>query len=112
MISAVDIVIDEHLPVAIQGVLTRFEKVQCPDPKRCDLRDHAPQVLVQASLWRLERDENKLLPAIDRNRNQSIPCTIEIAHPSKIWSSLQAAIQTVAPSVVRTAEQLHRPAGL
>ena len=56
--------------------------------------------------------EDKIFPSIDVDGNETVFGVIEIAHPRKFWHALETTVQTIAPAVVRTAEDRSVAAGL
>ena len=83
VISAVEDVIDEDFPIAMDVVGTAIEVMQFADAKWRDTLHNAPEEFVQRSSVRIEVDEDEALPGFDANRKQAVLGALEVLHAFK-----------------------------
>ena len=102
VVSAVEIVIDEHLPVASHRVHAALEEMQSRKFKRRHPRTSPPRKSSERRSMRIEIDEDELLPRRALNGDQPVLRAIETAHAFKLRCALQRAVESVAPAVIGT----------
>src|SRR5208283_2734867 len=102
VISPVEVVIDEHFPVAIQRVRSALEKMQPANTQWLNPPNQSAKKISERRGIRIEIDEDKLLPRTGLNGNEPVPRVIEAAHALKFRSTLERAVEPVAPAVVGT----------
>src|ERR1019366_10789483 len=95
MISAIQIVIDKHLPVAVDIVRFTREVMQLAQSERRNSFYQPAQKLGERRGMRVQIDENKLLPRVHLHRNQSIILAVEILYAFEIRHAFERAIQPV-----------------
>src|SRR5579871_3410532 len=112
VIAAIEVVVDEHLPVAMNVVGAAIEIVQLADAQRRDSLDQASEKFRQRPGMAVEIDEDKTFPGFDANRYQPVLPAIEILHAFELRHAFQGAIESIIPSVIRTMQQRRHSAGL
>ena len=107
VVAAIQIVIDENLPIAVERVMPLLQPEQVVETKALDA---GQQIRAEKSVERraasVDLDEDPFLPQTNLDRNETIHGRVEIAHAGKIRCSFQLALERVRPSVVRTAQML------
>src|SRR6185437_4898700 len=84
VITAVEKIVDVHLPVTVQFVAAALEKVQGRKTKGSHALDEAPQESLERPGLCVQIDENKFLPRCHANRHQAILTAIEITNAIEI----------------------------
>src|SRR5207249_5694543 len=102
VVSAIEIVVDKNLPVAMNVVAPAIEEVQLADPQRRPALDQSAKELLQRHRLLIKVRENKALPSAHSNRHQAVLRTVEVLHAIELRHSLQRSIQPVPPAVIRT----------
>ena len=108
VIAAVEVVVDEDLPVAVQAVRPALEEVQRAEIERRNSLHQPAQEIRQGRGFRIEVDEDELLPGFHAHGQQSVLRAIEGADAFELRRALQRAVQAVAPAVIRTAQDAGR----
>ena len=67
VISAVQIVVDENLPVAVQSIGTALEEIDGSEIEWSDTRDQTAEEFPKRSSLGIEIDKDKLLPGLHPN---------------------------------------------
>src|SRR5579862_7320744 len=112
VISAVEIIIDKHLPVAVDFISAAVKVVELAHPERRHAFDQAAEEVVQRGSLRVEIYEYKLLPGFRLHREQAVSLTLKIFDAVEFWHAFQRAIQAIVPAVVRTMQERSLAAGL
>ena len=108
MVAAVEIVVDEDLPVAVEGVGSALEEVQGAEVERSNAGSKPAQKFCQRRGVGIEIDEDELLPGFDLDRNQPILRAVEAADAFELGRALERAVEAVAPAVIGTAKNARR----
>src|SRR5262249_7917857 len=106
VISAIEIVVDEHFPVAVNVIASTLEEMEFFDAKRSHALDQPAEKLLQRRCIRIEVHEHKAFPRLDANRQQTVLRPVELFHPFKFRHAFERTIQTVLPAMVRTLQYL------
>ena len=69
VVSAIEIVVDKNLPVAMNVVAPAIEEVQLADPQRRHALHQSAKELLQRHRLRIKVRENKALPSAHSNRH-------------------------------------------
>src|ERR1019366_1386854 len=104
VVTAVEIVIDEHLPVAAHRVHATFEKMH---RRKIEWREpccESAQEVGQRRGIGIEVDEDKLHPRLTLHLKLSVLSAIEATDALKLRSAFQRSVEAVAPSVIGAAE--------
>ena len=113
VVAAIQIVVDEDLPVAVERVLPLLRPDQLVETR---WRDAAREIGAEESLERraaaVDPDEHPLLPQTDLERNQTVRRPVEVAHAGEVGRPCQLALERVRPSVIRAAQDLRGPLGV
>ena len=111
VIAAIEVVVDEHLPVAIDRIVASLHPVQIAQAQRVKLlRQVGSEVIIQRRTVSGGSGEHPLLGDRAVDRHEAVRGALEITHIGKIRCSLERAVEGVRPAVVRTPE-LPRGAG-
>ncbi len=112
MVAAVEVVVDEHLPVAVEDVVPAVEPVQVRQAELRDLRDDlgAQELLERGALGR-DPHEHPVLPRRGRHRHEPVPGRVEVPHALEGGRRLERALERVGPAVVRAAQTLQAACG-
>ena len=106
VVAAVQVVVDEHLPVAVEHIPPALDPLQRRQPKRRDARNQVgAEERVERSTG-IDADENPRLPHADRQRHQPVRGAVEVAHAGEVGRPLELAAQRVGPPVIRAAQQV------
>src|SRR5271166_219835 len=105
VVSAIEVVIDKHLPVAPQRVHAALEEMQMREVERGDAAYQPAEKVGKRSGLRIEIHKDELLPRRDLHGHQTVLGAIEVAHAFKLRSAFQRAVESVAPAVIRAAEK-------
>src|SRR5215471_12305698 len=100
VISAVEIVIDIHLPVTVDVVSAALEKMKVADAERSDSLHQTAQEFAQRSRIGIEVNEDKALPGFNTNRQQSVFRTVEVLNALELRHALERAIESIFPAMV------------
>src|SRR6267154_4138872 len=100
VISAVEIIVDKDLPVAMNVVRGAGEEVKLADAKRPDPLDQSSEKFLKRHSVGIEIYEDEALPYFDANRHQTVLSTIKVLHTFELRHAFQRPIQTVVPTVV------------
>src|SRR5216684_5801134 len=112
VISAVEVIIDEHLPVAMNVVHPTIKMMQLTDTQGRDTLHQSYEKLRQGHGLSVQIHEHEFLPRLSLHRHQAILLPFEIFHSFELRHSLQRSVQTVVPAVIRTMEDGSLPARL
>src|ERR1035437_462637 len=112
MISAIQVVIDVDLPVAVNVIGPAVEVVQLADAQRHNALDQTAEKLLQGRSLGIEVHEHKALPGFNADWNQAVLTAIKVLHAIELRHAFERSIQTVFPTVVRTLQNLRVAAGL
>src|SRR5664279_3133477 len=104
VVSAIEVVVDKHLPVALQRVHAALEEMQVREVERGDAAYQPAEKVGKRSGLGIEIDEDKLLPRAYLYRNQSVLGAIESANTFELRSAFQCAVESIAPTVIRAAK--------
>src|SRR2546422_646680 len=111
VISAVEVIIDEHFPVAMNVVHPAIKMMQLTDAQGPDTLHQSSEKLRQGQGLSVQIHEYEFLPCLSLNRHQAILLPFEIFHSVELRHSLQRSVQTVVPAVIRTMQDRSLPAG-
>src|SRR5271170_3781144 len=111
MISTVEIVIDIHLPVALQLIFFARMKVKGREPERLHALHKITKKLPKRLSIRSQIHKDKVLPSLNSNWHKPVLFAPEITNPGKLRHPLEAAIQPIIPSVIRAAKRLRLSTG-
>src|SRR5438270_10016149 len=112
VISAVEIVIDIHLPIAMNIVRSAIEIMQFADAEGRDALHQAAQKFLQGRGIGIKVHEDKAFPGLNANWKQPVLSTIKIQNAFEFRHAFQRSIQPIFPTVVRTLQDLCMAAGL
>src|SRR5450631_1154066 len=112
VISAVEVIIDVDLPVAMYVVAPTVEVVQLADAERCNAHHQSAEKLLQGRGLGVEVHEHKALPGFHADGNQSVLRAIQVLHAIELRHALERAVEAVFPAVVRTLQNLRVTTGL
>ena len=109
VVAAVEIVVDEHFPVAVQHVSAPIHPVQIAEAKCPNLIDQArAEKCRERGARSIDSDEHPLLPDVGVERHEPVGRPIEVAHAGKIGRAFQRAIERVGPPMIGAAERVSR----
>src|SRR5712692_4606359 len=111
VISAVEVIIDEHLPVAMNVVHPTIKMMQLTDAQGRDTLHQSSEKLRQGHGLSVQIHEYEFLPRLSLHRHQAILLPFEIFHSIELRHSLQRSVQTIVPAVIRTMQDRSLPAG-
>src|SRR5579859_3099293 len=100
VVSAVEIVIDEHLPVAVDVIGSAIEIMQIADAKRSHARHQSAKELLEGDCIGIEVDENEALPGFHADRNKAVVGPIKILHTLELWHAFERSVEPVLPAVI------------
>src|SRR5579885_2985241 len=106
VVSTVEVIVDVHLPVAMDIITAAIEIMQLADAKRSNTSHHPAKEFIQRYCILIEIDEYETLPGFDADWEQSVLRSFEIFDTLKLRHSLQRSVQTVLPSVIGTLQNL------
>ena len=106
MVPAVEIVVHEDLPVALEGPLAPLEEVESREVERPELRHEVAERLGERRAALLEADEHEFLPLGDLDRHEAARRFLEIADAAELGRALELARERVRPAVVRAAQEV------
>lgn len=112
VVAAVEKVIDEDFPVAIDIVSAAVEVMKVADAERGDALDQAAEKLAEGSRVVVEIDEDEALPGFDADGDEAVLSAVEIFDSFEFGHAFEAAVEAVVPAVIRTVEQRRLSAGL
>src|ERR1035441_4832505 len=112
VISAVEVIVDVDLPVAMYVVAPTVEVVQLADAERCNAHHQSAEKLLQRRGLGVEVHEHEALPGFHADGNQSVLRAIKVLHAIELGHALERAVEAVFPAVVRTLQNLRVTAGL
>src|SRR5580700_5134457 len=111
VITTVEVVIDEDLPVAMNIVGSAIEVVQFADAERCKSLDKTAEKIGERHGVVVEVHEDEALPGFDSNGYQAILCAVEILHTFKLGHAFQGTVEAVVPAVIGTMQERSLAAG-
>ena len=112
VVAAVEVVVDEHLPVALEGPAPPLHEVEAGQIELGELADEGPEGLLERRAARLETDEHELLPARRLDRHKSVLGLVEAADAGEVRRALQLPGERVRPAVVGAAQDRGLALGL
>src|SRR5580704_11764617 len=104
VITAIQVVVYKHLPVAVEAVVPALKKMKRAQIQRRDALHQSPEEIAQGCSSRIEVHKDKLLPDLYPHPKQPILRSIKPADALELGSASQRAVETVAPAVVGTAK--------
>src|SRR5580692_7104157 len=102
VISAVEKIIDKHLPVAMNVVDVRGEVMQLAHAERSNSLHQPAKKITQRNRFRVEIHEHELFPSLSLHRDQAILLALKILYAVELRHSFQRTIQSIVPTVIRT----------
>ena len=105
VVAAVEVVIDEHFPVAVDVVGAAVEVMEFADAERGHAFDQPAEKFGERDRLVVEVDEDEALPGFDPNGDQAILCAVEILHAFELGHAFQGTVEAVVPSVIGTMQQ-------
>src|SRR5258708_2941745 len=106
VVAAVEVVVDEDLPVAMELVLAALEERELGETKGQNVRCEAAEVRVERGGGRIEVAQDEVLPRADAQRDEAVVFAIEALDPLELRRRLERAVERVRPAVVRAAKPL------
>src|ERR1022692_146445 len=101
VISAIEIVVDEHLPVAMDVIHAAVEAMQFAHiERRHSLHQPAKKIWQRRGFW-IEIHEHELFPDLDLHRRQAILLAVKVLYPVELRHALQRTVQSIIPTVIR-----------
>src|SRR5579864_5730432 len=103
MVSAIQIIVDVYLPVAMNVISSAIEIVELADAERSDALHQATEKLLQRRRLRVEVHKDETLPGFHPDRNQTILRAIKVLHslerrrqvlPQAAWKQIPPASAT------------------
>src|SRR5258708_6791649 len=111
VVAAVEVIVDEDFPVAIDVVSPAVEVIQLADAKRSNSLDQAAEEFREWSGVVVEIDEDEALPGFNPNRNEAVLRAVEILDALEFGHALQRTIEPIIPAVIRTMQERGLAAG-
>ena len=94
VIAAVEIVVDEHLPVAVEGVVAPLHPVQIAEAERVQLAPQVgPEELLQRRTAGVGPGEHPLLRRPRIHGHEAVRRAIEVADAGKVRRALERAVE-------------------
>ena len=109
VVAAVEVVVDEDLPVALEGPAPALDELEALELQLRELADERTECRLERGTARLEPHEDELLPDGGLDRNEAVPALVEVADAGEVRRSLQLAREGVRPPVVRAAQDRRLP---
>ena len=104
VIAAIEIVIDEHLPIALDSVGAALEKLKLSELEGPYALDQAAEKDVEAGQGRVEVHPDELFPRLHPSLHEAVLALLEVGDTVKIRYAFQRAVEPISPAVVGTAE--------
>ena len=114
VVAAVEVVVDEHLPVAVEDVVLAVEPVQVRQaraPRTCAITS-GPRNSSSDGPSAASRTNTQFSQTARGDRHQRVRRRIEVAHALEGGRGLERALERVGPAVVGAAQPLHAARGL
>src|SRR5215469_3658768 len=102
VVSAVEIVVDEDFPIAMNIVSAAIEVMQLVDAERSDARHDAAKEFMQRGRVRIEIDKDETLPGFNPDRQQAVVRALEVLHALEFRHAFQRSVEAVFPAVIGT----------
>src|SRR5215469_13347781 len=112
VVSAVEIVVNEYLPIAVDVIGAPVEEMQLADAEGSDSLYQTAEELHERHGIRIEIHKHKALPVIDANGRQTILGAVEVLNTIKFRHALERSVEPVLPAVVWTLQDLRLAARL
>src|SRR6266478_5940552 len=112
VVTAVEVVVDKHFPVAMDVVSAPVKVAQFADAEGRDALDETAKKFGERRRLVVQVDEDEALPGFDPDRDEAVLRKIKILDAFELRHPLQGAIEAVVPAVVRTMQQRSLAAGL
>ena len=106
VVAAVEVVVDEHLPVAVDGIVPARVKRQLVHAVRRQLVGEITQRLFERSRRFIEIDPGPVLPGLHPHRRQAMIQFVESGRVVHARRPLQRTVEPVGPAVVRALQVL------
>src|SRR5258708_34441423 len=110
VIAAIEIIVDENFPVAVNVISGAVEEVQLADSEGRNALDQPSEELLQRRSLGVEIHEDETLPDFDAYRHQAVLSAVEVFYSLELRHALQRSIQRIIPTVVGTTNQARLPA--
>src|SRR5579864_3664382 len=107
MVSAIQIIVDVYLPVAMNVISSAIEIVELADAERSDALHQATEKLLQRRRLRVEVHKDETLPGFHPDRNQTILRAIKVLHSLELRHAFERSVEAIFPTVVWTLQH-HR----
>src|SRR5215470_4271388 len=102
VIAAIEIVVDEDLPIACNVVNLALKKVELAKSQRLAPLHQSGQEIFEPFRLRIKVHEDKDLPSFDFYRNKTIFLALEIFHAIELRHPFERPIQAIVPPMVGT----------
>src|SRR6202162_3096098 len=112
MVSAIEKVVDEDLPVATDVVCAAVKVMQFSNAQRGNAMREASEKLRERRSVVVEVDEDEALPGFHSNRNQTVLRAAEILDTLELGRPLERTVEAIVPSVVGTMQKSGMSAAL
>src|SRR5579862_2153084 len=102
VISAVEIIVDVDLPVAVDVVSPAIKIMKLADAERSDALHQSAKKFLQRRSLRIEIYEHKTFPGFDADGKQTVLSAIKVFDSVEFGHAFERAIQAILPAVIRT----------
>src|SRR5581483_11640870 len=106
VVSAVQVIVNEHLPITRDIVCPRREISEVCESERSNSPDQTAQKVRERFRPRIEVNEYEVLPGLHPDRYQPVGAALEVLHSVEFRHALQRTIQPVIPAVIRAPQNL------
>src|SRR5687767_13819944 len=105
VITAVEVVVDKHFPVAVEVVMTALEPMQCAKLQPSDLiNEVSAKKAFHGNRAFVKFNENPVFPFPELDWYKAMLRAIKIADARKIRRAFQLTFKRVGPAVIRAAK--------
>src|SRR5580693_6155765 len=105
-VIALEIVIDIHLPVAIDDVVPALDKLHSFELQAAGLLRNFAEIGRERLRVRIEIDEDKLFPGFQTQREHAHRAAIKELDAFNVWRANEAAVERVGPTVIAAAQNI------
>src|SRR5882672_3077442 len=103
MVTTIEIIIDEDLPITVKGVVASLQPVKVIEFERPDLiYKIGGQKIVEFGfgIGVFQSNKNPLLPLVYVDWNKTVHRSIKTAHSRKVGCPFQLACQRIGPAMI------------
>ena len=112
MITAIEIVISEDLPIAVDDPLASSSEMKLVETERLELPNHVAEIFGERQRVGIEVHKNKFLPNVNGERNQAVLFAIKVLNSIEVGNALERSVQPISPAMIRTLQTRRRSARL